>query len=91
LGAILLPFWTCGAALTVLAILIQVVETEKPHIQRGLSVNKNYNGELYVMRNMLKVAIAAPLIGFVSPAAAEVEIGVVNSLSGNFATFANVI
>jgi len=87
LGAILLPFWTCGAALTVLAILIQVVETEKPHIQRGLSVNKNYNGELYVMRNMLKVAIAAPLIGFVSPAAAEVEIGVVNSLSGNFATF----
>lgn len=39
------------------------------------------------MRYMWKVAIAAPLIGFVSPAAAEVEIGVINSLSGNFATF----
>ncbi|MGM0560554.1 MAG: ABC transporter substrate-binding protein [Pseudomonadota bacterium] len=39
------------------------------------------------MKRILTAAIAAPLMGFALPAAAQVEIGVVNSLSGNFATF----
>ncbi|WP_026988896.1 ABC transporter substrate-binding protein [Fodinicurvata sediminis] len=39
------------------------------------------------MKRILTAAIAAPLMGFTLPAAAQVEVGVVNSLSGNFATF----
>src|SRR5690625_6296445 len=39
------------------------------------------------MRKLVAAALAAPLAGLALPAAAQVEIGVVNSLSGNFATF----
>src|SRR5690625_1530447 len=39
------------------------------------------------MRKFMVAALAAPLAALALPAAAQVEIGVVNSLSGNFATF----
>jgi len=39
------------------------------------------------MRRLMAALLAVPLVGFGLPAAAQVEIGVVNSLSGNFSTF----
>lgn len=39
------------------------------------------------MKKIMAVALAAPLAGLALPAVAQVEVGVVNSLSGNFATF----
>ncbi|WP_366552820.1 ABC transporter substrate-binding protein [Aquibaculum sediminis] len=39
------------------------------------------------VKKMIFAALAAPLAGLALPAAAQVEIGVVNSLSGNFSTF----
>ena len=39
------------------------------------------------MRRLMATLLAVPLVGFGLPAAAQVEIGVVNSLSGNFSTF----
>lgn len=39
------------------------------------------------MKKLLTLVVAAPLLVVVPPALADIEVGVINSLSGNFATF----
>lgn len=39
------------------------------------------------MNRLLAAALIGPLVAFAGPASAQVEVGIVNSLSGNFATF----